>query len=298
MSVLINTNKVSTRLPSESSWVILSAVENEIKRKVEAAGTPLKNWNINIYRGVLTGYNEAFIIDESTRSRLVAQSPKSNEIIQPILRGRDIQKFHANWSNMYLIVTHNGYIDDSGNYINPIEVNNYESVKNHLDVYRDKLRARHDKGVTEYNLRSCIYMEDFFRPKIIYPEITKFINFYFDSDQHYYVNNKCFILIGKQIEYLTAFLNSSLFKFCFLNNFPELLGGTRELRKIFMETIPIKQVSEETNARFATLIHSVQKLKKEHVETLHLEKEIDRMIFDLYDLNEEEIETIGYIEIQ
>ena len=252
MSDLINTNRVSTRFPSQSSWVVLSAIENELKRKVEDAGIPLKNWNINIYRGILTGYNEAFIIDESTRNRLVDQSPKSHEIIQPILRGRDIQKFHANWGNMYLIVNHNGYIDSSGNYINPIEVNNYESVKNHLDVYIDKLKARQDKGVTEYNLRSCIYMEDFFRPKIIYPEITKFINFYLDSDQHYYVNNKCFILVGKHIEYLTAFLNSSLFKFCFLNNFPELLGGTRELRKIFMETIPIKQVSEEINALFRT----------------------------------------------
>ncbi|MDI6033346.1 TaqI-like C-terminal specificity domain-containing protein [Flavobacterium sp. LB2P84] len=267
---------------------MLSPIEQGIKEKIENIGIPLKEWDVKIYRGILTGYNEAFIIDEQTRNKLVDASPKSAEIIRPILRGRDIKKYISNWADLYLINTHTGYKSQNGNIVPPVNLDEYPAVKEHLDKYSTQLLARQDKGVTPYHLRSCIYMEDFFRPKIIYPEITKFINFYLDTTDHYYVNNKCFILTGVHIEYLTAFFNSKLFKFCFTENFPELMGGTRELRKVFFEKIPVMKVSDEVNEVFKLKISNF-----EGINSKQLEEELNTMIFELYNLTAEEIFLIN-----
>src|SRR5258706_1076899 len=285
------------------SWVILNSIEQKIKEKIELLGTPLKKWNIQINYGIKTGFNGplekggCFIISQEKRDELVGKCPKAADIIRPILRGRDIQKFRAQWQGMYLISTHTGYKDSSGKYIKAIELKKYPAVKKHLDKYRTEIESRLDQGITPYHLRSCIYMDDFYKPKIIYPEITKFINFVLDRQEHFYVNNKCFILTGEYIEFLTAFLNSSLFKFCFLNNFPELMGGTRELRKIFLEQIPVIKITSDQNTQFKERVERIQKLKSANKETKALEKEIDIMIYDLYNLTDKQSEAIGFIEI-
>jgi hypothetical protein len=297
MSDYFRQNSQISSFTGENSWVVLSALEQGIKSKIERIGTPLKEWDISIYRGVLTGFNEAFIISQEVRDKLISESPKSAEIIRPILRGRDIHKFQAQWNGMYLIATHTGYTGPTGKRIPPVNIDAYPAVRKHLDGYWKEIEARLDQGDTPYHLRSCIYMDDFFRPKIIYPEITKFINFYFDENENYYANNKCFILTGERTEFLTAFLNSSLFKYCFLNNFPELLGGTRELRKVFLEKIPVIKITDEQNEIFSKKVKQVQELKKRNGETKALEKEIDNLIFDLYELTAIEKETIGFIEI-
>ena len=91
---------------NSDSWVILSPIEQSIKRKIEAVGTPLKDWDINIYRGVLTGYNEAFIISTEKREEILAncqsedERERTAELIRPILRGRDIKRYGYNWANL------------------------------------------------------------------------------------------------------------------------------------------------------------------------------------------------------
>ncbi|WP_207303770.1 TaqI-like C-terminal specificity domain-containing protein [Olivibacter jilunii] len=277
----------------DSSWVILSEIEQRIKAKIEAIGTPLKEWGINIYRGILTGYNEAFIIDKHKRDELIAEDPKSAEIIRPILRGRDIKKYGYDFADLWLINVHNG-IKEKG--ITPIKIDDYPAIKKHLDNFYVQLAKRTDKGDTPYNLRNCAYMDDFFRQKIIYPEITKFLNFYLD-DVHFVTNNKCFILTGEKLNFLTAFFNSSLFKYCFKDNFPELLGGTRELRKVFLEGIPILRINEESDKLFENLLNKWKELKNASKQTTDLEQQIDNMIFQLYDLTAEEINEIGFIDI-
>lgn len=129
-------------------------------------------------------------------------------------------------------------------------------------------------------------------PKNIYPDMTKYLPFVYDNN-NYLTNQKCFIITGASIEFLTAFFNFSLFKFCFRDSFPELLGGTRELSKIFFDKIPVIQVNDETNGGFEIVITDIQ---KEY--TKEKAKEIDSMIFDLYNLSDEERKTIGFIEIQ
>ncbi|KAA6309301.1 hypothetical protein EZS27_039177, partial [termite gut metagenome] len=195
------------------SWVVLSPIEQRIKAKIEAVGTPLKDWDIQINYGIKTGFNDAFIISGEKRKELIKQDPKSEKIIRPILRGRDIKRYGYDFADLWLINTHNG-IKEKG--VKPIDINNYPVIKNHLDKYYPELEKRADKGDTPYNLRNCTYMEDFYKQKIVYPNMTKFLPFYFDN-LGFYQNDKSFMIIGKHLAYLTAFFNSSLFKYCFID---------------------------------------------------------------------------------
>ena len=121
---------------------------------------------------------------------------------------------------------------------------------------------------------------------MIYPNMTKYLPFVYD-DKKFLTNQKCFIVTGKDIEFLTAFLNSSIFKYCFRDDFPELLGGASLLIKIFFDKIPVLQVTEKTNEKFKVLIKDIQ---NEYTE--QKAKEIDKQIFELYGLNEGEIYAI------
>ena len=139
--------------------------------------------------------------------------------------------------------------------------------------------------------RACAYLDSFNKPKIIYPNMTKFLPFVIDLDGNYYHNDKSFQILADRIYWLGTFLNSSLYKYCFKDNFAELLGGTRELRKAFFEPIPVMQISEEQEKPFKKLAQEILNLKKTDpkTDTGNLEKEIDDLIFKLYDLTEEEI---------
>ena len=122
--------------------------------------------------------------------------------------------------------------------------------------------------------------------------MTKYIPFYLD-EKGFYQNDKSFMITGENLAFLTAFLNSSLFKFCFLDSFPELQGGTRELRKIFFDKIPVLKVSEEINETFIPVLKDIQ-----NEYTKQKAQRIDSMLFDLYGLTAEEREVIGFVEIQ
>ena len=126
----------------------------------------------------------------------------------------------------------------------------------------------------------------------MYPNMTKYLPFYYD-EKGFFQNDKSFMITGSCMSYITAFLNSSLFKFCFKENFPELLGGTRELRKVFFDKIPLLKVNDEINAKCKVL---VQELQYEYTKSKAID--LDSMIFDLYNLTDEERESIGFIEIQ
>lgn len=121
--------------------------------------------------------------------------------------------------------------------------------------------------------------------------MTKYMPFVYD-DMSYITNQKCFIVTEKNVAYLTAFFNSSLFKYCFRDSFPELQGGTRELSKIFFDKIPVCKVSESQNRLFQELVEDIQ-----HEYTKQKALQIDTMLFDLYALSLEERKVIGFVEI-
>ena len=122
--------------------------------------------------------------------------------------------------------------------------------------------------------------------------MTKFLPFYYD-EKGFYQNDKSFMVTGQHVAFLTAFFNSSLFKWCFIDNFPELQGGTRELRKIFFDKIPVKKVNTHIEKDFAEIIRDIQ-----YEFTKEKAQRIDKKIFELYELSEEEQKTIGYVEIK
>ena len=230
---------------TSDSWVILSPIEQSIKKKIEAVGKPLRDWDIQINYGIKTGCNEAFIISTEKRKEILDdcqtedERKRTAELIRPILRGRDIKRYGYVDNGLFLINTHNGIRGK----LPRIDINDYPAVKAHLDRYWDKISTRADKGDTPYNLRNCAYLEDFFKPKIIYPNMTKYMPFAYDN-QGYLTNQKCFIMTGVHLPYLTAFFNSNIFKICYRDCFPELQGGTRELSKIFFENICIPPIDK------------------------------------------------------
>jgi len=290
-----NNKVVLTHLTSDT-WFIGSKAEIALKQKIEEIGTPLKDWDVNIYRGVLTGYNTAFIIDEAKRAELIAQDPKSEDIIKPILRGRDIKRYGYEFAGLYLIDSHNGYMDENGNRIAPIEIEDYPAVKSHLDQHWDRISVRQDKGVTPYNLRNCAYYPEFAKEKVVYPNMTKYRPFLLDR-KGFLTNQKCFIMTGKNMKYLVGILNSWLFEFAFKDKFPELLGGTLELSKIFFVKLPIPLITS-SNRHLAdeieNLVEKILSTKKTNPEsgTTVLEAGIDQIVYELYDLTEEEIAIV------
>ena len=199
------------------SWVILSPIEQSIKRKIEAVGTPLKDWDINIYRGVLTGCNEAFIINSEKRDEILAncqtddERNRTAELIRPILRGRDIKRYIYDWADVWLINTHNGI---KGR-LERIHIEDYPAVKAHLDQFWDKIKDRADQGDTPYNLRNCAYLEDFYKPKLVWAELSRTGNSFAIDTSKILLGNTGYILTVpsnniKELGYIMAFMNSRI----------------------------------------------------------------------------------------
>ena len=245
--------------------MILSDIEQRIKTKIEAIGTPLKDWDINIYRGILTGYNEAFIIDKAKKEEILAnckteeERQRTAEIIRPILRGRDIKRYGYEFAGLYIITTFPSL---------KIDIEIYPAVKQHLLSFGyDRLKQTGDKGARKKTNNkwfetqdSISYWEDFSKHKIVYPNMTKFMPFLLDK-KNFMTNQKCFIMTGEKLAYLTAFFNSNIFKICYRDNFPELQGGTRELSKIFFEQVKIPDIEDIIDIDFDILVDNVQELR-------------------------------------
>lgn len=160
MSDFVRQSSFIAEFGTSEAWVILTPIEQSIKRKIESVGTPLKDWDIQINYGIKTGFNEAFIISSEKRDEILAncadeqERTRTENLIRPILRGRDIKRYGYKWSGLWLINTHNGVKGK----IERIRIEDYPSVKAYLDQFWDKISTRSDKGDTPYNLRNCAYM--------------------------------------------------------------------------------------------------------------------------------------------
>ena len=208
MSVFVQQSGSECEFSNSDSWVILSPIEQSIKRKIESVGTPLKDWDMNIYRGVLTGYNEAFIISTEKRDEILAncqtedERARTAELIRPILRGRDIKRYGYNWANLWLINTHNGIRGK----LERVHIEDYPAIKAHLDQYWDRISKRADKGDTPYNLRNCAYLEDFSKQQIVWIELSDEPKFSYA--QNVMSVNTVFFLTGEHVLHILGLLNS------------------------------------------------------------------------------------------
>ena len=309
MSDYIRQNSVSIDYQLGDSWIILSEIEQSIKRKIESNGTPLRDWNITINYGIKTGLNEAFIISKEKRAELIASDPKSAEIIRPILRGRDIERFHVDFQNLYLINTHNGYVSDNGTTVDAIDINKYPSVKDWLDngawntkpekgTNIERLTKRTDSGTTPYNLRSLAYMDDFSKPKIVWAETMrirknkteKFPRFSYIDDP-FFVDKTCFFATGEDLDYCLSILNSSVGRYQFSQIVPMMDNGGYSMQKIFIERFIIALPGSRDGQNLPTLIRKII-LSEDVGERAAIEDEIDNLVFAAFHFSDREKQYI------
>jgi len=249
--------KVNIKANAHQKWIISSYTKQSIINKIEENGIILKHWNVEIHRGIVTGYNKAFIINKSIKERLIKEDSQSEEIIKPILRGKDIKRYSAQYGNQYLIATHNGYKN-----VSKIDINSYQAIKRHLNQFKTILEKRYDQGDTPYNLRGCEYWLDFEKEKIIYPQIGININFYL-SDIPYYCNDKIYMITATDesvnLKYLIAILNSKLFQI-YLSSIFNVGGGKGEK---FFKNIKIPMILKEKQIPFIEKVKIMMELYKE-----------------------------------
>ena len=308
----LSDNGVTMALPAEGEpWTILSPAELALKHKIESIGKPLKEWDISIKYGIKTGYNSAFIIDNQTKERLILEDPKSADLIKPVLRGRDIGRYSANWAGLYLLfipwhfpLHKDSRITGASQKAEEQFKKQYPVVYNHLFQYQDRLAKRNkaETGIRYewYALQrfANTYNPEFEKEKIIYPNMTKFLPFVYDHEG-FYTNDKCFIITGKaHLKYLAGYLNSAISAKWIRENCPELQGGTRELRKVFFEHIPIPPVTTANQylvTRIEKRVDQILALKHTDTDadTSALEAEIDQLVYQLYELTPEEIGMVA-----
>ena len=278
--------------PAEESWVILSPIEASIKRKIEAVGTPLSEWDISINYGIKTGCNEAFIISTARRDEILvacrdeAERERTAELIRPILRGRDIKRYGYEWAELWLIGTHNGV---RGKFPR-IDIEEYPAVKAHLDQYWDKIAVRDDQGATPYNLRNCAYWEDFDKPKIVWGEISDRSKFAFEEEGKYIPEATTFFMTGKDLPYLFYILNSPLSEWLFSKVGTTTGVGTVRWKKYTILSLLVPNIKDELRSQFSELVNL---LMKGRLSLDEFSAKANRTLNEFIGLTEEEI---AYVE--
>lgn len=310
-SLLMRQNALQTE-----SFIFANTTLLDLRDKMENIGTPLKDWGIQINYGIKTGCNEAFIIPTEKRDEILkncddaqkdergmSERERTIELIKPILRGKDIKRYSYEWADLWVINTHNGYTSAFKSKIPPIDIEKYPAIKAHLDSHYDAIVTRSDQGDTPYNLRNCTYLEDFEKEKIVYGEIVQEPRFYLDNGEcelgGFYAEATSFILTGEHLRYLLGMLHSKLITFAFKTFYAG--GGLGEsgyrYKKAFIERLPIPKITTKNQELADKIIALVDKIlqskaKDPKANTQELEKEIDALVYQLYNLTDEEIKTI------
>ncbi len=285
------------RPDSETPWSILSPLEQSVMDKMQAAGTPLREWGVKINRGILTGYNDAFIIDDETKDALVAADPRSTEIIKPILRGRDIRRYRAQRANKWLIYSYAG-----------IDIDEFPAIKSHLLPHEKALRkrtggARRDRNgnlfvpYEWYELQVDYYSsgayKEFAQEKLFWMDLTERGRFAYDAEGTFCVNT-VYMVSGLSVKYLCAVLNSNLITW-FMRNVAVTSGmGVTRWFGVHVERIPVPTISHAEQRPFVELVDRILEAKASDADADTSEEaaEIDRMVYTLYGLTEEEAAAV------
>ncbi|MGI6567977.1 MAG: TaqI-like C-terminal specificity domain-containing protein [Erysipelotrichaceae bacterium] len=301
MSDYIKQYATTASFTDDDIWIILSnKIEISIVEKIKSIGTKLEDWDIVINYGIKTGYNEAFIIDESTKDDLILSDPKSAEIIRPILRGKDIKRYEYSYQGLYLICTF-----PSKHY----DIEMYPAIKNHLLKFgKRRLSQSGEKnidGIKGKNARKktsnkwyetqdqISYWDDFNKRKIIYPCImTTEPRFMFDQNGYYYTIAPGNIISGNHLMYLLAFLNS---KICYFVLRKFFMGGgiEGELKTNRLLSLPIPLPDSNLESLIVTNIELLlEEYDKNGLINESLLEKIDFLVAKAYKLSETEIKYI------
>jgi type I restriction-modification system DNA methylase subunit len=296
----------------DKGWSLVDEKAQALLNKLRAVGIPLEEYvKGKIYRGVLTGLNEAFVINAQTKDRLIAEDPKSAELIKPFLIGKDIKRYEPTISNRYLIFTRRD-----------VDIKRYPAIHKHLLAFKEQLmpkpkdwkgdtwKGRKPGSYKWYEIQDAVdYYEEFEKPKIIYPNICKKPEFTFDTNG-LYTNQKCFI-ISLSDKYLLGLLNSSVMFFLFRSLLPKLRGNFYEPSYVFFKDFPIRTIdfnnpSEKAiHDKLALLVDRMLELHKKknslppsaerekvEREIAVIDEKIDEIVYGLYGITDEERKII------
>ena len=294
----LNDNGMSMEMPAKAEpWAILSPAKLALRRKIEGVGKPLKDWDINIHYGIKTGCNEAFIINEVKREELIARDPRSDEIIKPFLRGRDIKRYHIQWSGLYILATEYN-LDIPNKY--PAIYNHLETVGEQIESRRTKAKGkglfnRDDQGENWWNLRACAYYSEFEKEKVVYPETTLSANFFYDDERHF-IEKTCFMITGSDLKILVGLLSSTLMTFAYRHYYSGTVLGNKgyQYNKHALEKLPIVTIPAAEQRSFITLVDRILDAKRadSDADVSELESDIDQVVYSLYNLTAEEIAIV------
>ena len=295
-------NSSTMAFSGSDSWTILSSIEQSIKRKIETIGTPLKEWDISINYGIKTGLNEAFIISSEKKDELIASDPKSAEIIRPILRGRDIKRYGYTFANLYVIVAQYG----SYEYLET----KYPAIYRHLFQYKEALQKRGQCRYTSSGKKNTNkpypgqhhwleldnnprqeYLDDFSKQKIVWGNLCLSAQFAF-VENDYFVNAPSPMIVPGN-KYILAVLNSKVGDWYIRQLGVTRNGGYFEYKPMFVEKLPIPHISEGQQVAFVKAVDALLEAKQNSIDLTPYEADIDRMVFQLYNLSDEEIRYIN-----
>lgn len=297
MSVFVQQNNVLLNFSGSNSWNILNPLELSIKSKMESIGVPSKDWNVHIFRGILTGFNEAFIISGKKKDDLIASDPKSADIIRPILRGKDIKRYKCNFADLWIIATFPSKkynIDEYPavkNYLLSFSMERLEQTgKKHL-VNGIEIKSRKKTSNKWFETQDSIsYWNDFSQQKIVWGNLCLSAQFAL-ADENTYINAPSPMIVPGN-KYILAILNSKLGDWYIRQLGVTRNGGYFEYKPMFVEKLPIPQVNMDRQIEFINLVDKIIDYKKNKFDTLSLEEKINCMVFELYGLNQDEIEYI------
>ena len=305
LSKYISKNKkdVSRENLNNSGWQLVGDTEMNLLKKLKVNTITLGEFVQGvIFRGILTGLNEAFVIDKATRDQLINEDSNSSEFLKPFLAGRDIKHYRLPQSDKFLILFPKGFTKEhySGNQSWNWFRKTYSAIAAHLEPYAEKAQKRWDKGDYWWELRACEYCSEFEKPKIMIPDIANRPQAMFDEQGFYCANTAYFIPIKDN--FLLAILNSKLVHFYYSRITSTIRGGYMRFIRQYMETIPI---TKSRNPEIDKCVENLFKLNKQ-LQTTKLESQeqqlqrtidytenrIDEMVYELYGLSEEEIEIV------
>ncbi len=278
---------------SAEGWTLASPETLQLLRKLETTGTPLGEYvKEGFYMGVKTGYNKAFIIDAAVRQRLISEDPKSNELIKPLLRGRDLRKWRTDSTGQYLIFTRHG-----------VEIDQYPAVKKHLNQYRRNLEPKKSRAEKYgrkmgsykwYEIQDVVaYHAEFEKPKILYSKISKALYAVYDTTGAYGLDSTHFIPINDLSVF--AILNSRLFDWYARHKFQSLndpwAGGGLSFFSQHMEKVPMADCTDTQKAEVSCLVEQIL-AAPESDNVRDIEREIDRWVYRVYGLTDAEVALI------
>jgi hypothetical protein len=294
-SILIDnyhkTNKLNIDILKTEKWIIANETIIDLKSKIKSNNVFLKDLKIKINYGIKTGFNEAFIINQTTKEKLIKEDKNAAKIIKPIFRGRDVHRYTATWANLYLIVSKNG-ID--------IETD-YPSIFNHLNSFGNNVKNRGDQGQKWWNLRACSYYDLFETEKIIYPETTVRRSEFLYQKEECYIDKTCFMITGEDLKFINGILSSQLMEW-YLETELRLLGKSSiQYSKQYIENVPIPiltETNQDLHDQIVTLVEQMLKTKSQQQTAVterdksyldekckNLDAQINNLVYALYELD-------------